>query len=246
MRKFNLEEFIWFLVLVCLDIGIIYLIKTDKISFYIGGKMIKYMYMTIFLLFILSIFQVPNIFTPKGNGSVFNKVLPIILALIIGVISVKAQQSFRHNELYDNIINNFEESHEHEFQLSKKEISEYIEGGNIAINDDNLEILIDMRKNLDDYIGKNMEFKGFVCRDSLLDENIFMIGRVQTTCCAADSRVIGILAEYKDAKVLNENDWVNIKGSISYTTVNDDDGVSHRVPIVQIASLEKLENVDRK
>lgn len=246
MRKFNLEEFMWLLVLICTDVGIIYLLNTDKVDFYVGSKMIKYMYMTIFLLSILSIFQIANVFTPRGNGSLFNRILPIILALIIGFISVKAQESFRHNELYDNLINNFEESHNHEFKLTKEEINDYIVGGNIIINDNNLEILMDMRKNIDDYIGKNMEFKGFVCRDSLLDDNMFMIGRVQTTCCAADSRVMGILAEYKDSKILNENDWVNIKGSISYTTVNDDDGISHRVPIVQIVSLEKLENADGK
>ena len=103
-----------------------------------------------------------------------------------------------------------------------------------------------MKNNPDDYIGKNLEFKGFVCRDILLADNVFMVGRVKTTCCAADSKVMGILAEYEDSKNLNENDWVNIKGSISYTTVNDDDGISHRVPIVQIVNLEKLENKDEK
>ena len=66
------------------------------------------------------------------------------------------------------------------------------------------------------------------------------------TCCAADSNVIGILAEYEDSESLNENEWVSIKGSISYTTINDDDGISHRVPIVQIGSLEKVKNEDKK
>ena len=105
---------------------------------------------------------------------------------------------------------------------------------------------MDMRKNPDDYIGKILELKGFVCRESILSENMFMIGRVHTTCCAADSMVVGIFAEYEDSKSLNENDWVNIKGSISYTTINDDDGISHRVPVVQIDNLEKIENREGK
>ena len=75
--------------------------------------MIKYMYMSVFLLSILIVFQIANIFTPKGNGSLTNKLLPIILALIISFISVKAQDSFRHNELYDYLMNDTEEIHEH-------------------------------------------------------------------------------------------------------------------------------------
>lgn len=246
MKKFNLEEFMWFLVLICMNLGIIYLINSNKVEFYIGNKMIKYMYFSVFLLSILILFQIPNVFTPKGNSSLTNKLLPIILALIISFISVKAQDSFRHNELYDYLMNDTEEIHEHEFELTKKEIEDYIADGNIIVNDKNLEILEDMKNNPDDYIGKNLEFKGFVCRDILLADNVFMVGRIKTTCCAADSKVMGILAEYEDSKNLNENDWVNIKGSISYTTVNDDDGISHRVPIVQIVKIEKLENKDEK
>ncbi|MBE6062085.1 MAG: TIGR03943 family protein [Clostridium butyricum] len=246
MRKFNLEEFIWFVVLIFMNMGVIYLIKTDKAEFYIGDKMIKYMYMTVFLLSILSIFQVANVFTPKGNGSLFNKIFPIIFALIIGVISIKAQDSFRHNELYDSLFDNCEESHEHEFHLSKKEIDDYIASGNIIIDDTNLEILMDMKKNPDDYIGKNIEFKGFVCKDGILSENMFIVGRVHTTCCAADSRIMGILAEYEHLNNLKENDWVNIKGNISCTTVNNDDGISHRVPLVQIVNLEKLQIKNQK
>lgn len=246
MRRFNLEEFLWLLILIFMDLGIIYLIYTGKTDFYIGDKMAKYMYMSVLLLTILILFQIANVFTPKGDLNIINKLLPIMIAIILGFISVKAQDSFRHNELYDNLLSENEEVHEHNFGFDKKKKDDYIRDGNIVINDNNLELLEDMKNNPEEYIGKNLEVKGFVCKDSLLEENMFMIGRVQMTCCAADSKVIGILAEYEDSKSLNENDWVNIKGSISYTTINDDDGISHRVPVVHIGSLEKVENEDQK
>lgn len=246
MRRFNLEEFLWLLILISMSLGIVYLIYTGKADFYIGDKMVKYMYMSVALLTILIVFQTVNVFTPKGDLNIINKLLPIMIALILGFVSVKAQDSFRHNELYDNLLSENEESHEHHFGFDKKKKDDYIKDGNIVINDNNLELLEDMKNNPEEYIGKNLEVKGFVCKDSLLEENMFMIGRVQMTCCAADSKVIGILAEYEDSQNLNENDWVNIKGSISYTTINDDDGISHRVPIVQIGSLEKIENEDTK
>lgn len=246
MRRFNLEEFLWLIILVAMNMGIVYLIYTGKADFYIGEKMIKYMYMSAVLLSILIIFQIPNVFTPKGDLNIANKLLPIMIALILGGISVKAQDSFRHNELYDNLLSEHEEVHEHNFIFDKKKKDDYIRDGNIVIDDNNLELLEDMKNNIEDYLGKNLEVKGFVCKDSLLNKNMFMIGRVHMTCCAADSKVIGILAEYEDSESLNENEWISIKGSISYTTINDDDGISHRVPIVQIGSLEKVKNEDKK
>ena len=50
MRRFNIEEFLWLLILICINTGIIYLINTNKVDFYIGDKMIKYMYMAIILI----------------------------------------------------------------------------------------------------------------------------------------------------------------------------------------------------
>ncbi|NRV82956.1 hypothetical protein DFR97_004396 [Clostridium beijerinckii] len=42
MKRFNFDEFLWFIVLILLDFSIIYLISTGSIGFYIGSNMIKY------------------------------------------------------------------------------------------------------------------------------------------------------------------------------------------------------------
>lgn len=70
MRRFNLDEFLWFIVLILLDLSIIYLVFTRKIDFYIGNKMIKYIYITIVMISIITIFQFKNVFTSKGNGNI--------------------------------------------------------------------------------------------------------------------------------------------------------------------------------
>jgi len=66
------------------------------------------------------------------------------------------------------------------------------------------------------------------------------------TCCAADSKIVGILAEGKNIAELNENEWVTIRGSLSFTTINDDDGISHRVPVIIIDNLTKNNKVENK
>ena len=45
---------------------------------------------------------------------------------------------------------------------------------------------------------------------------------------------------------LNENEWVTIRGSLSFTTINDDDGISHRVPVIIIDNLTKNNKVENK
>lgn len=66
------------------------------------------------------------------------------------------------------------------------------------------------------------------------------------TCCAADSKIVGILAEDKDIIKVKENEWVTVRGVINYTTINDDDGVSHKVPVINIDNLVKSRNPESK
>ena len=91
MKKFNWDEFIWFITLIFMAFGLLYLVNSGKIQFYIGNKMIKYVYFSVIMITIISLFQIRNIFTPKNNINLKVKYIPIILALVIGIVSVKSQ-----------------------------------------------------------------------------------------------------------------------------------------------------------
>lgn len=244
MKKFNLDELVWFITLVFMAIGLIYLVYTGKIQFYIGDKMIKYIYFAIFIIIFIAIFQIRNVFTPKNNINLKMKYIPVILALLVSIVSVKSQDSFRHRQLNNVLINEYTENKDSRYDKSLIEHNEY--GQFIKIDENNLEILEDIQINPEKFIGKEIEIKGFVCKESYLKNTQFVIGRVIMTCCAADSKIVGILAENKDILDLNENEWVTIKGSLSYTTINDDDGISHRVPVIIIDNLVKTSKVDNK
>ena len=79
MKRFNFDEFLWFIVLILLDLSIIYLMYTGKIDFYIGKSMIKYCYITILMISIIALFQFQNIFTWVGSSKLKIKLIPIIL-----------------------------------------------------------------------------------------------------------------------------------------------------------------------
>lgn len=224
--------------------GLVYLIRTGKISFYMGDKMIKYIYAAIFMISVISIFQVINIFTPKNNINLKVKYIPIILALVIGIISVKSQDSFRHRQLNNVLINEYTEDREHKHTDYLKDKKEY--GQFIKIDDDNLEVLEEIQIDPEKFIGKEIELCGFICKENYLKNTQFVIGRIIMTCCAADSKIVGILAEDKDIIKVKENEWVTVRGVINYTTINDDDGVSHKVPVINIDNLVKSRNPESK
>ncbi len=243
MKRFNFDEFLWFTVLILLDLYIIYLVFTGKMEFYIGAKMIKYSYITIIMISIISIFQFKNVFTSRGNSNIKIKLLPIVLTLILGVISINKQELFKHielnNELKDSKVSNIDMKYlyEHELDYSSTQ-NENNKQELLTVNEDNPMLLEDIRVNPEKYMGRNIEIHGFVCRESYLNKNQFIVGRIVITCCAADSKIVGIIGEYNKSNDLYENEKIVARGTIGSSTIKDDNNVSHRVPIIKIEKLE--------
>ncbi|HEX9025535.1 MAG TPA: TIGR03943 family protein [Clostridium sp.] len=243
MKRFNFDEFLWFTVLILLDLYIIYLVFTGKMEFYIGAKMIKYSYITIIMISIISIFQFKNVFTSRGNSNIKIKLLPIVITLILGVISINKQELFKHselnNELRDSKVSNIDMKYlyEHELDYSSTQ-NENNKQELLTVNEDNPMLLEDIRVNPGKYMGRNIEIHGFVCRESYLNKNQFIVGRIVITCCAADSKIVGIIGEYNKSNDLHENEKIIARGTIGNSTIKDDNNVSHRVPIIKIEKLE--------
>lgn len=217
--------------------------------------MIKYIYFSIVSLTIVTLFQIQNIFTPKGSINIKIKLLPIILAILLGIISVTKQQSFKHfelsNELRGNTENNtdnhFLHEHDHDININSSNINLSKDSNNIyeedndkviIINDNNSMILEDIRLSPSKYISRELELQGFVCKEDYLNKNQFIIGRIIMTCCAADSKAVGIIAEYNNVSELKENQNVDARGKIGITTIKDDNNVSHSVPVLVIKDLK--------
>jgi len=243
LKRFNFDEFLWFIVLILLNLSIIYLVFTGKIDFYIGNNMIKYCYITILMISIITIFQFQNIFTSTGSSKLKTKIIPIILALVLGIISIYKQETFKHNELNKELKESKTSSvdikylYEHELD-SKVSKDENNKKETLKINELNPMVLEDIRLNPEKYIGRKLEVDGFVCKESYLNKNQFIIGRIVMTCCAADSKIVGIIGEYDKVYDLHENEKVMAFGKIGSSIIKDDKNISHTVPVIVIEKIE--------
>jgi len=243
LKRFNFDEFLWFIVLILLNLSIIYLVFTEKISFYIGNNMIKYCYITILMISIIAIFQFKNIFTSTGSSKLKTKLIPIMLALVIGVISIYKQETFKHNELNNELRASKTSSidikylyeHELDSNLSKDENSKK---ETLKINEHNPMVLEDIRLSPEKYIGRKLEVDGFVCKESYLNKNQFIMGRIVVTCCAADSKIVGIIGEYDKVYNLHENEKILAFGKVGSSIIKDNNNISHTVPVLVIEKIE--------
>ena len=109
MRRFNFGELIYFLTLCFLDIFLIYIMLTNKVDFYVGKKMIIYVFFAIIMISLMMIFQFPRIFTTKSSENILIKSLPLILTLVLGMISLNNAGNFKHILLNDKIENTNQE-----------------------------------------------------------------------------------------------------------------------------------------
>jgi len=76
-------------------------------------------------------------------------------------------------------------------------------------------------KDLTSYLGQQASVIGFVYRDEQLNENQFYVSRFIISCCAADASSIGMIANWPDAKTLEKDSWVLVKGEISTLVLKD-------------------------
>ncbi|WP_341274891.1 hypothetical protein [Clostridium beijerinckii] len=91
------------------------------------------------------------------------------------------------------------------------------------------------------YIGKKLEIHGFVCKENYLNKDQIIIGRIIMTCCAADSKIVGIVGDYDKSYQLKENDKIKVIGEVGSSVIKDESNVEHKIPSIKIEKLE-IEN----
>ena len=98
MKKFNIDELIWFIILILLDLSILFLIRSGNITNFVSSDMIIYFYLSIIILSIFALFQFGRIFTIKRRVEVTNKFIPLTFTLCIGVILLYLFPLLKGNE----------------------------------------------------------------------------------------------------------------------------------------------------
>ncbi|WP_243291124.1 TIGR03943 family protein [Bacillus sp. FJAT-47783] len=87
----------------------------------------------------------------------------------------------------------------------------------------------------DEFVGKKIEYSGFVYREPGFIDDQFVIARFGISCCAADASVYGTIASSGEAKHLQNDEWVKVSGTLSTTTYQDVE-----IPLIVIDKLTKI------
>lgn len=194
MKKFNVDELIWFIILVFLTLSIVFLIKSGNITNFVSVDMIKYFYLSIVILSIFAIVQFSRIFTMRRRMEITNKFLPLTFTLCIGMILLYIFPLLKNNNINDEILFNNNNA--------------------IIINNNNYEILNEINENRDVYEGKSIVFLGYIDENkSNLD--FTTISREAIKCCQADKEKLQVRAKGIDLNI-KEGQWINVYGKICF------------------------------
>jgi putative membrane protein len=240
MKRFNINEFIWFIILLLFTIYIYYLLSTSKITIFVHPKLAKYSAFSLVVFGELTILQFFNVFTVKTRVKFKKGYILFILALIIGIfiapgglnseIADKKGITLVNSNSIENI-----GKHIHT-------IDEVISGNVINFNDKNyIHYFEDLSENIDKHIGKKIVISGFVTKGDTLNVNEFIITRLLINCCAADSQVIGVLCRGELNTNLDKDTWIRVEGVVSFKQNKDmNNKVIGKLPLINAQKITKI------
>ena len=94
--------------------------------------------------------------------------------------------------------------------------------------------LKDCHENIDKYVGKKIKISGYVYRMPDFTDNEIVIARTMLDMKNSTAVVVGLLANYDNAKSLNDNVWVECEGTIEKGNYHGD------IPILHIDKCSKI------
>lgn len=242
LKKFNINEFLWFMILLSFASYFFYLFITGNMDSFIHPRMKKYTIFAFIVFCVLAYFQIDKFFSDYEGTQRIKKgyiifLIPIFLGFIVNpkgldpsIANKKGLRLVGPNGENISIFKNDEND--------KKDNKDDV----IEVNESNyLKIVEDMEQNIDKYKGKRILITGFVFKEKSFKEDEFVVARALISCCAADSEFIGLMCKWKDSNELADNSWVKIQGIIDTTTYKENGGTS----IIPSILVKKIEKVDK-
>lgn len=102
-------------------------------------------------------------------------------------------------------------------------------------DEDFLDSMLIISAYLDDFVGRHVDFCGFVFHDGTMAENELAVARIAVTCCLADASVYGLLVRAPDLPLPPNDAWVRVQGRIQKTRFIEED-----IPLILADSLEVI------
>lgn len=228
MRRFNLDELIWFILLLLLTTLWSYLILSGDIYALVNPRMVKYNYFAVVIFAILTIFQLSKIITFPSRIDRSNKFIPLIFTLFMSVAYLALNSGYAVNS---------------SLLLNEDEVIFNYSGDYISIENDNSKHTL--LKELDmtsEYIGETISIAGYIDRNENFPENTFLIARDEISCCLQDLITVGIFSKetssnFMDTTKIETGSWVKVIGTIKYENGN---------PYLELIELITIQEPEKK
>lgn len=212
MRRFNLDELIWFILLLLLTALWGYLIFSGDIYGLVNPRMVKYSYFAFVVFIILTIFQLSKIITFPSRVDISNKFIPLIFTLFMSVAYIFINSSYTFSS---------------SLLLTEDQVNFNYTGNYISIENDKYNLIEDLNIN-SEYIGKTISIVGYIDRNGHLPENTFLISRDSISCCLQDLSTSGIFSKETHFNTITtpnttnikNGSWVKALGKIEYENGN--------------------------
>ena len=125
-------------------------------------------------------------------------------------------------------------------ELSENELEVISCGGQLQYLKMCIRDSIDCMDKPDRYRGKVVEFTGMVMKSNKFPKNYFVPGRMAMTCCEADMTFLGFICKAREARNLENRQWVKVRAKIEYEEWQDYGGVG---PVLYAESVEPAEPI---
>lgn len=96
-------------------------------------------------------------------------------------------------------------------------------------------VLKEVHDNIDEYVGKEISFVGYVYKIDYLDKNQFVLARNMIINSVSQNVVVGFLSEYEKIDTIDNLSWVKITGTIEKGNLDGE------IPIIKITSLQRTD-----
>ena len=124
-------------------------------------------------------------------------------------------------------------------KVKDKELTEFINLKELALTDDTymkgMEVVYN---NPGLFMNKTISFTGFAYRGEQVDGEHYFLFRFGFIHCAADSGVFGMLVDFPKGTKLNDDDWVEVTGSLSSELYQP---FKQTIPVLRVTRFKQIE-----
>ena len=96
-------------------------------------------------------------------------------------------------------------------------------------------VLKSVHENIDTYIGKKINFTGYIYKLLDFKDNQFVLARNMIISSGFNYVIVGFLCEYNDINDFEDGSWVNVTGEITKGNYHGD------IPIIKITQIDKIQ-----